>query len=79
MIYYMYRRKEKDMVDEYLITCGICGHKGYLEEDYFHIEPEEHDWAAIVCEHCGATAGFDPYRYLDVPAIIKYENHWGRG
>ena len=72
MIYYMYRRKEKDM-----ITCGVCGHKGYLEED-FHVEPEEHDWAAIVCEHCGATMGFNPYCYLDVPAIIKNENHWSR-
>ena len=66
------------MVDEYLITCGICGHKGYLEED-FYVEPEEDDYAATVCEHCGAAMGFNLYCYLDVPAIIKHENHWSGG
>lgn len=66
------------MIDEYLITCGVCGHKGYLEED-FCVESEEDDWAAIVCEHCGTAMGFNPYCYLDVPAIIKHENHWSGG
>lgn len=62
-----------------MITCGCCGHSGYLDEDFFFDMLGEGSWCVIRCSKCGAELVFDPFCYIDVNVLVANETYWDEG
>lgn len=62
-----------------MITCGCCGHSGYIDEDFFFNMLGEDCWAVLKCDKCGAELVFDPFCYIDVDNLVANETYWDEG
>ena len=70
MLYYKYREKGNDM-DKDIITCGICGNRGYLLHDFNVTAVGKHGEATLECKRCGAWLEFDWRDYLDTETLTE--------
>lgn len=62
-----------------MITCGCCGHSGYIDEDFFFDTLGEGHWCVLRCDKCGAELVFDPFCYIDVDSLVTNETNWDEG
>lgn len=64
------------MLEDYLITCGVCGKQGFLEDEFFLETTDDPSVVAIRCGKCHGMLYFDSLCYIDIPSVIKHENTW---
>lgn len=62
-----------------LAVCGVCGTEGTIHgiEGKFDLTPRDYDWGVVHCNTCGAELHFDPWCYLNLPAILGGEE-WSK-
>lgn len=59
-----------------IITCGICGHRGHLFEDFNIVEIDKYGYARLECKHCRAWLEFELIEHINTSDTYGWVSFW---